>query len=163
MELLHTTLASCGIMMLLLKLFVWGNKVCDKTCGFYLMPQIPGIYAECLWQSYKWASRYMVAIQISVCFSRNCTPDFFPKFGRKTEVICPRIMVLLTFQSVDVRVIYSVQQGNKGPLPLCKYKYIQCLGLFHVFLMYGKVLAWSKLNHIKGRKFLFSSFLGAQT
>lgn len=164
MESLHAALVFCGIMMLLLKLFMWGNNICDKTHGFYHMPQIPGIYAEFLWQSHKRATRYLVAIQTSVCFSRNCTPDFFPKFGRKTEVVCPKIMVPLTFQSVDVslRIIHPVQQGNEGPLPLCKYKY-NVWFFFIYFLMHGEVPAWSKLNHIRGRKFLFSSFLGAQT
>lgn len=123
MESLQPTLIFCGIMMFLLKLFMSGNNICDKTCGFYHVPQIPEIYAVFLWQSHKRASRYIVAIQTSVCFSRSCTPDFFLKFGRKTEVVCPRIMVPLTFQSVDVRIIYPVQQGNKRPLPLCKYKY----------------------------------------
>lgn len=114
MQFLHKMLVFCDITMLLLRLFMWWNNVCDEIHILYHMAQIPGFYKQFFWQLHKRTSSYLMLVQTSVCFPRNCILDAFPRFGRESKVACPKIAFPLPFQNVDIQVIfiYPVQQGN---------------------------------------------------
>lgn len=75
-----------------------------KLMGFTICPRYLGFMQNSFGNHTKepvvteWLSKPQFAfLEIALLTSS-------PKFGRKTEVLCPRIMVPLTFQSVDVRL-----------------------------------------------------------